>query len=296
LQGELFGVDGSSINEKSSQVHQLPLKPDASLECLQPSYNPVHLQKVVGEGVLLATGAIAILLQVAHPGVGAGVNENSNFAYRPADRLRTTMTFVYCMAFGTPAERAAIIEEVHRAHVPVRGADYTADDPHLQLWVASTLYVCGLDIYEKVFGPLSPDEAELVYQEYAVIGTALRVPKEMWPATRKEFWIYWDEKIATLPITDHAKNVAKDLMYNKKGPWWIRANLPFLRVLTVAWCPPRMRPEFGLKSSAPKRALYHTTIGLMKIFVPMTPKLIRQYPKKYYMKDMRTRMAKAGQV
>jgi uncharacterized protein (DUF2236 family) len=69
---------------------------------------------------------VAILLQMAHPGVSKGVDLNSNFAYRPGDRLRTTMTYMYCMAFGTPKEKATIIEMVHKAHVPVQGPDYSA--------------------------------------------------------------------------------------------------------------------------------------------------------------------------
>jgi len=270
--------------------------PPPELECLQPGYNPTYIQGIVKEAILLATGGVAILLQVANPGVGQGVNENSNFAYRPVDRLRTTMTYVYCMAFGTPKERATIIEMVHRAHVPVRGPGYTADDPHLQLWVAATLYACGLDIYEKIFGKLDNVTAEKVYQEYSVMATSLRVPPEMWPKTREDFWAYWDEKIETLEITSHGKNVAKDLLYNKKGPLWMRVNLPLIRVLTAEWLPPRMRDAYGLKTSKPRRAVYRVSMGLASTVYPLLPKFVREGPRKYYMRDMRKRMKKMGEV
>lgn len=282
----------SDFNEKTL----LPTIPSADLECLQPDYNPVHIQKIVKEGILLATGGVAILLQVANPGVGAGVNENSNFAYRPVDRLRTTMTFVYTIAFGTPKERATIIEMTNRAHIPVKGPGYTADDPDLQLWVAATLYAAGVDIYEKMFGKLDNKEAEEVYKEYSVLATSLRVPASMWPPTRKDFWAYWDEKIETMEITPHAKNVAKDLLWNKKGPLWMRMNLPLIRLMTAEWLPPRMRGEFGLKTNKPRRALFNFYMGLGKIVYPHMPLFIRQYPKTYYMKDMRKRMKKAGEV
>jgi uncharacterized protein (DUF2236 family) len=285
-------VASSTASSDFNEKPELSVIPDPALSCLAQDYNPTHIQKIVQESVLLATGGVAILLQVAEPGVGAGVNENSNFAYRPVDRLRTTMTYVYCMAFGTPKERATIIEMVHRAHVPVKGPGYTADDPHLQLWVAATLYACGLDIYEKIFGKLDPAEAEAVYQEYSVLATSLRVPPEMWPKTRAEFWAYWDEKIETLEITPHAKNVAKDLLYNRHGPLWIRVNLPLIRVLTAEWLPPRMRAEFGLKTSKPRRGIYKTTMGLGRVFVPMLPQFVRVWPKNYYLRDMRKRMKK----
>lgn len=283
----------SDLNEK---LLNLPTAADPNLPCLQPDYNPVHIQKVIKEGILLATGGVAILLQVTMPGVGAGVNENSNFAYRPVDRLRTTMTYVYTMAFGTPKERAAIIEATNKAHIPVRGPGYTADDPDLQLWVAATLYVCGLDIYESMFGKLNDREAELVFQEYSVMATSLRVPPEMWPKSRKEFWAYWDEKIETMEVTAHAKTVGKDLLYNKHGPLWMRLNLPIIRLMTAEWLPPRMRREFGLKTSKPRRAVFRFYMALARGIYPLLPVSIRTYPKTYYLKDMRKRLRKTGEV
>jgi len=295
----------SELHEKTTSLHSsqeisekttLPTTPDPNLSCLNPNFNPVALQKVVKEGILLSTGALAILLQIANPGVGQGVNEHSNFAYRPLDRLRTTMTYVYCMAFGTPLEKKTIIETVNRAHIPVAGPTYSADDPELQLWVAATLYGCGIDIYEKVFGKLDEATAEQCYQEYSVMATSLRVPEGMWPKTRKDFWAYWDDKIATLQITDHAKNVANDLLHNDKGPLWIRANLPLLRTLTVQWLPPRMREAYGLKNSKGRRAVHNVSMGMARTFYPLVPGFIRQYPVKFYLKDMRREMRRAAQV
>ena len=43
------------------------------------------------------------------------------------------------MIYGTPEEKKTIIDWVHKAHSVVKGPDYTADDPDLQLWVKSAL-------------------------------------------------------------------------------------------------------------------------------------------------------------
>jgi uncharacterized protein (DUF2236 family) len=259
-----------------------------------PSFQPVEMQKVVQEGILLSGGAAAILLQVANPGVGQGVNEHSNFAYRPADRLRTTMTYVYCMAFGTVQEKKAIIEKVHRAHAPVKGDGYTADDKDLQLWVAATLYAAGMDVYEKVFGKLNDAKADLIYQQYSVLATTLRVPPGMWPENRKAFWEYWDSMINSLTITPHATEVAKDLLYNNKTPLWIRINMPVVRLVTAEWLPPRMRDAYGLKTSRTRHAVYRMLLGLTRGVYPHIPLAIRRYPMKYYLKDMRRRMKYAA--
>lgn len=263
----------------------------ARFDPFSKSFQPTEMQEVVKEAILLSGGAVAILLQVANPGVGRGVNEHSNFAYRPADRLRTTMTYVYAMTFGTPEEKRTVVEMVHRAHATVRGDGYTADDVDLQLWVAATLYASALDIYEKVFGKLDEARADIVYQQYAVLSTTLRVPPEMWPKDRKAFWEYWDGMVNTFPITPYAVKVSKDILYNKRAPLWIRMNMPLIRVVTAEWLPPYMRDAYGLKTSKSKKFVYRMLLGLTRSVYPRLPMSIRTFPMRYYMKDMRKRMS-----
>ncbi|KAH8425139.1 oxygenase MpaB family protein [Aspergillus melleus] len=252
--------------------------------------NPQYIQKVVQEGLLLGGGAAAILLQVAMPGVGKGVDNHSNFSYRPLDRLRTTMTFVYCMAFGTPDEKRTVIDMVHRAHAPVKGADYDANDTQLQVWVAATLYAVGTDMYEQIFGPMDEVTAERLYREYAVLAVSLRVKPEEWPESRKAFWEYWDEQVETMEVTDNAKSVAKDLLFNNKLPMHFRVLMPWIRLITAELLPPRIREAYGLKTTKMRKGAYRMTVGFTKATYPCLPKFVRTYPKRYYMKDMRRRL------
>lgn len=262
----------------------------ADSKLLDALEDPQQMRRVVREAILLAGGAVAILLQVAEPAVGKGVNSHSNFDYRPMDRLRTTMTYVYCMGFGTRAEKQAVISMVHRAHAPVKGHGYSADDPELQLWVAATLYAVGTDIHQRVFGSLSEEIADEIYREYAVLAVSLHVMPEMWPPSRRAFWEYWDAKIATLEVTDHARSVAKDLLFNKKLPLYIRAAMPLVRMSTIEMLPPRVREGYGLKSTKTRRKMFGFSLGLTKATYPCLPKVIRTYPMRYYLKDMRRRL------
>lgn len=251
---------------------------------------PVQIQKVVQEAILLAGGAAAILLQVAEPGVGKGVDEHSNFSYRPMDRLRTTMTYVYCMAFGSRSEKEAVIEMVHRAHAVVKGPDYSADDPQLQLWVAATLYAVGIELYQQMFGKMTEEEAEGIYREYSVLAVSLRVRPEMWPVSRRAFWEYWDHQVETMEITENARRIAHDLLWNKALPLHIRLLLPVVRLTTAEMLPTRIREAYGLKSTKLRRGAYRVTLGLTKATYPCLPKTIRTYPMRYYLKDMRRRL------
>ncbi|KAL2861203.1 oxygenase MpaB family protein [Aspergillus lucknowensis] len=280
-------MSSASENEKHTQSET-----DLIMAALD---NPQHIQKVVSEAIILGGGAAAILLQVAHPGVAKGVNYHSSFAQRPVDRLRTTMTYVYSMLFGTPREKKKIIELVHQAHASIQGPDYAADDPSAQLWVAATLYAVAIDLYEQIFGVMDEDKAEAVYREYVVLGASLRVPLEMWPRTRAAFWVYWDEQLASFEVCDEAKSVAHDLLYNPKLPVYFKVMMPTLRLVTAELLPPRLREAYGLKTSKSRKRLYRSTMLVTKATYPFFPKAIRTFPVKYYMKDMRKRMAKYGE-
>jgi uncharacterized protein (DUF2236 family) len=264
---------------------------------LSPGFNPRHLNLIVQEGIILGAGAAAILLQVAEAGVGAGVNEHSNFAYRVQDRLRTTMTFVYSMSYGTPEERRTITDMVTKVHTSVngtlnegrdKGKSYSALDPELQMWVAATLYATGIDIYQRVFGPITDMELhEKIYSEYSILACALQVPPEMWPINRAAFWEYWNRKIAEIEVTEHAKDVAADLLYLRHAPKHLRILMPSVRLCTAEWLPERIRKDFGVNRH-PK--LYKAHEFMVKALYRPLPLKVRSYPVRLYMNDMRKRL------
>jgi len=250
-----------------------------------------EMQRVAREGALLAGGARAILLQIAHPAVGRGVAEHSDFAARPLDRLRTTLTYVYCVTFGTPQEIEAVAATVTAAHRKVTGAGYRATDPELQLWVAATLYDTALLVYQELFGPLDPTEADKVYGQYAVLGTALQVPAGRWPADRAAFAAYWQRMIDTLEVTDDARRVAGELLTAKHAPLLLKAAMPANRFLTTAWLPDRIRRQYGLGWGGAQQRLYDTIMRVGGPTYRLLPRPVREAPKAYYLRDMRRRLA-----
>lgn len=281
-------------------------KPSTALSkeaLLSPDFDPKHMRLIIQEGILIGAGAATILLQVAEPGVGQGVDEYSNFAYRPQDRLRTTMTFVYCMTHGTPAEKRAIIDMVNRIHGSVkgtltdgrgRGGRFDANDPELQLWVAATLYAVGIETYRRVFGDIGDDALQdAIYREYSILATSLRVPPDMWPADRAAFRAYWDAKVATLEVTPHARSVARDLLYLPRAPWYMRIFMPAFRVVTAELLPERLREAYGVRY---RPRLAQLLLLLTKIIYRPMPLSWRTWPVRLYLKGMRRRLEKAGKV
>jgi uncharacterized protein (DUF2236 family) len=249
------------------------------------------MQRVAREGALLAGGARAILLQVAYPAVGRGVAEHSDFVTRPLDRLRATLTYVYCVTFGTPEEVEAVAAAVTAAHRKVTGTGYRATDPELQLWVAATLYDTALLVYQELFGPLDPVVADNVYRQYAVLGTALQVPAGMWPADRAAFDAYWHDMVDTLEVSDDARRVARDLLDPKHAPLLLKAAMPLNRFLTAAWMPERIRSQYGIAWDKSRQRRYDQLMKLTRPAYRILPVLLREAPKTYYLREMRRRLA-----
>ena len=250
-----------------------------------------EMRTVAREGALLAGGARAILLQVAHPAVGRGVAEHSDFATRPLDRLRATLTYVYCVTFGTPEEVEAVTAAVTAAHRKVTGTGYRATDPELQLWVAATLYDTALLVYEEMFGPLDPAIADTVYEQYAVLGTALQVPAGLWPTDRSAFGAYWQHMIDTLEVSDEARRVAHDLLAAKHAPLLLKAAMPANRFLTSAWLPEPIRRQYGLPWGNGQQRLYDALMRVSRPAYRLLPLPVREAPKAYYLRDMRKHLA-----
>lgn len=248
---------------------------------------PKELRNVVEEGIYLMGGQFAIICQFSHPALAEGSYKHSNFAYRIMNRLKTTARYLNAAVFGTQAEKEAIFSVIHNAHSDVKGETYYADDPELHKWTAATLFVSLIVVHETFFGKVSRERQEALYKESAVYGTSLRMPPDMWPATLDDFWAYWNHNIETLVITDWARSLAKDLLWPKAMPLLSRPSLPFARLLTIHWLPERFQREYNLKVTPFNTSVYHFIVGNVAFWYPKIPKSIRNYPSKYYMKDMK---------
>lgn len=247
----------------------------------------LRLTDVAQEGVLLAGGARAILLQLANPAVGRGVARHSDFASDPLRRLRNTLSYVYVVAYGTPDEVARITRLVDATHAPIRGEGYDAVDPRLQLWVAATLYDTAADLYERILGPLSPEDAEAVYQDYATLGTALQMPRDLWPRDLPEFREYWARAAAELGADAETRAVARELLHPKRVPLWLRASMPLVRLVTAGLLTPAERAMFELPWSEGRERRFDRAIRIIAALYPRLPRRLRHWPRNHYLARFR---------
>lgn len=128
---------------------------------------------------MMVGGMTALMLQMLHPGVLAGVWDHSDFRHDLAGRLRRTARFIALTTYGGRDEAEAAITRVRRIHDRVRGTlpdgtAYAATDPDLLAWVHATETTSFLAAWRRYADPAMSLRAQDRYvAEMARIGRAL---------------------------------------------------------------------------------------------------------------------------
>src|SRR5260370_9687861 len=167
--------------------------------------------RVNGESILLLGGGRALLMQLAHPKVAAGVDDHSDFRMHPIRRLRRTVLMTMAIVFGERETALAAARAVNQVHARVRGDDYRAVDPNLLLWVHATLVDSALVTYQAFVGRLTAAQREDFYQESKVAGELLGIPHDRFPVRLSDFERYMDRMIGSGEghVTPRAKGLGR---------------------------------------------------------------------------------------
>lgn len=238
--------------------------------------------KVNGEAAMIVGGGRALLMQVAHPLVAAGVAQHSQFPRDSFERLWRTLDAMLTISFGDSNQWRQAADRVTSVHQGVKGTSsegvaYDALDPQLLLWVHATLVDSALATYERFVGPLRPAEKERYYQEMKRQATVLRVPEEVLPDTFQDFRAYVEETIPALEVSDDARAM-RDGIVSPDVPFVLRPVSAWLRALTIAMLPERIREGFGLGQSTAQRAAAEMSSAVLRFFLPLVPKRVRLWP------------------
>lgn len=203
----------------------------------------------------LLGGQRALLMQVAHPSVGAGVADHSDFSSDPFGRLDRTLNAVMTIGFGSAAERAAMLEALDRAHAGVTGTTdagdpYRALDPELQFWVHATLVDTVLCIERRYLQVLTRTERSRLYLESVEMARALGIPDRHIPADLGTFRAYMEEMNRSLVPSDQSRAVARSVL----RPGLRLVPDPLLAPLTwttLEMLPRPLRRAYGFRDLAP---------------------------------------------
>ncbi len=251
-------------------------------------------RRINRERVVVLGWGRAILMQLAHPLVAAGVAEHSGFSgsrLARLQRLHATVGAMLELSFGDQAQRRrtsgrinAIHDRVHgRLAVTVgrypAGTPYTATDPQLLRWVHATLLDSMPLAYERFVAPLTTEERQRYCVEAEEAAELLRIPPALRLRSAAEVAAVLDEALGTgmVAVGPQAKWVAGELLF----PPLTDATRPvawLTRLVTIGLLPPAFRSAYGFDWSSRQDRKLRIAIGAIRRLVKLLPPVARYWP------------------
>ena len=243
--------------------------------------------KVHRELALLLGAGRALLLQLAHPLVAAGVADHSRFERDPIGRLIRTLDPMYRLIFGSTTGAEAAETQLRRAHAGVRGVlgeavgpypagtPYDATDPVLRLWVHATLIDTSLRVHARMVRPLSAEDEQRYYADSIELARRLDVPEALIPATAAAFHRYVASVLEgdTLAVGPTARRLAREI-FRPSGAPALRAVGPLVELVSVSLLPPRVRATYGYAWSPARERMAWLAMGAARwVRVALPPRL-----------------------
>ncbi len=251
-------------------------------------------ERINAERLALLGWSRAILLQMAHPLIAAGVAEHSSFRASPiaaVSRLRETVRAMLALTFGDPIAHGRAIARIKAIHARVHGelreatgvfpagARYSAEDPALLLWVHATLLESVVLVYERLVAPLTAADRDAYLAEAADVAIALGAPSDEIPRTWPALVAYLDAQYASgrIAVGSDARMVVDAVMFPPlsaiSGPFaWVN------RVITVGLLPPFVRDQYHYTWPASRERQFQRACSVIRSLRRVTPKAFAHWP------------------
>ncbi|WP_198540175.1 oxygenase MpaB family protein, partial [Streptomyces sp. CT34] len=256
------------------------------------------LWSLVGDIRTLLTLPAALTMQVAHPAVGAGVDDHSVFRTDPWGRGERSLVSLQLWVYG--GERAA--EEgrrLRRLHRTIQGTDahgrkYHALTPAHYAWVHATGFPVFRHTQRYLGRPFTPAQERQLYAEWLQVGRVLGIHDRDMPQTIEEFWPYYrkvlDNELEETVVVRELIATDRQMPVPDRGPravrWLLRLTWPvllprflrFRRFVTVGLMPPDARQAIGLEWTDEQERRLRRFGRVVRIVVPLLPERLRFMP------------------
>jgi uncharacterized protein (DUF2236 family) len=155
-----------------------------------------------GDARVLIAAGYALLLQVAHPTVGAGVSEHSQFQRDPWGRLLRTLDYACTIVYGGPQAAGEMGRRIRSFHTQIKGtrADgrpYHALEPGAYAWVHATLAEGIFAAHNRFGRSFSDGQRQELWSEWRTLGLLLGIRDRDLPPDWLGFRVYVEEMVET---------------------------------------------------------------------------------------------------
>jgi uncharacterized protein (DUF2236 family) len=261
---------------------------------IDPPHDPAGIAaRVNAERVALLAWSRAILMQIAHPLIAAGIDEHSSFRagrFAAAARLHHTVRALLSLAFGSDESRTRTIGTINGIHRRVNGTlreatgpfpsgtRYSAEDPALLLWVHATLLESVPLLFERVVRPLSSAERDQYCAEAAWVPAALGA-REGIPQSWRELQEYMARVYdgGVLVVGAQGQKLASEILSPPMATLvWPATYLN--RLITVGLLPAPIREQYGISWTAKDERRMKQALGLVRRVRRVTPDAVALWP------------------
>ncbi|MFI8192388.1 oxygenase MpaB family protein [Streptomyces sp. NPDC085946] len=248
------------------------------------------LWDIAGDVRLLLSLPAALVLQVAHPAVGAGVDEHSVFRTDPWGRAARSLESLQLWVYGGEAalEEGRRLRRLHRtiSGTDTRGRAYHALTPAHYAWVHATAYPVFLRSARYLSRPLTPREERRLYGELLRLGAILGIHERDMPPTPEEFWTYFEamveHELERTAVAGELLDPRRPVPPPPGSGTVLRRLWPLLARLrvfvTVGLLPPIARDRLGLTWTARDERRLRRLGGVVRTVVPLLPERLRYLP------------------
>lgn len=230
----------------------------------------------------------AVLMQIAHPLVAAGVAEHSQFRKHRLARLYRTSLAAAAITFGTEDFALRAVRSINRKHQQVHGVlrrpagvfpagtPYDANDPDLKLWVLNTITDSTLLVYDLFVSRLSREDLERYYADSLRVAALFGIPGTLVPANYDEFRAYMDGMLGggAIQVSDDAKEIVRALFARTPSGMMLLAG----SAVGIGLLPRRLREEFGFDWKIRPGSLWQSIPPLCRRLRRYTPSVLCAHP------------------
>jgi uncharacterized protein (DUF2236 family) len=261
------------------------------LPAFAPHPGTITWERAGDARVLIAAG-YALLLQVAHPTVGAGVSEHSQFQRDPWGRLLRTLDYTYTMGFGGPQAAGLMGRRIRAFHRQIKGTRpdghrYHALEPAPYAWVHATLAEAIVLAHERFGRPFSDGQRERFWSEWRSLGALLGIRERDLPVGWQSFRKYVEEMVDhelehTSAVDEVLEGLARPAPPELPAPlhsaWRFVARPPlghFATLTTVGLLPATLRRRFGVRWTPTSALELGLLAGTLRAATPLMPASLR---------------------
>jgi uncharacterized protein (DUF2236 family) len=251
--------------------------------------------KYFGDWRGLLIGLWAGSMQNMHPGLGAGVEQHSQFFAERWQRLFRSLYPIGGVVYDGPRAHETALQ-VRGYHDRIKGVDsrgrrYHALDPETYYWAHSTFFVSTILIADNFMGGITEAEKRQLFSEhvqwYRLYDMSMRPVPETW----EDFQLYWKRMCTEVLEDNKATRDVLDIRDIAKPPFlpwlpdavWNRAVAPLVARnfvwMTVGMYDQPIRDLLGYSWSARDARRHRRVGGMINQVFKLVPGNRRYHPR-----------------